>query len=111
MIAAYVYDDYYCNGIRSSYRGLYQDEEEAKLMLRGDRHDKQNLELFDLITHAYSLYKWESLYELDGDNSLVLTHRLYKDTPKIAVEWHGDNQRYGEHNVYYDAGYWKREQY
>jgi hypothetical protein len=106
MIAAFSYRDYYCYGIKNSFRGLYNTEEEALSVIRGGGGD-ENLELMDLETAGIKKYRWLPLYEENATN--VLTHRWDKTKPEIILEWDGPVRKYGHNNIYYEAGDWTRE--
>lgn len=116
-VLAFVYDDYYCNGVRSSFRGQYDDAEQAKEMLNGGRWERQNLELLDLDTLKMTQHVWRPLYEYSDeylrseDNSEIkhrefLTHRWDKDIPVKEIFWDGV-RKYGPNQIYFDAGEWQ----
>jgi hypothetical protein len=113
--AAFLYQDYYCYGIKRSFAGLYDDDEDALSCIRGTRDVKINLELFDLESCEFQRYRWIPLYEDHGKYEegpslkriCWLTHRWDETKPQIDLEWDGDVRRWGHNNVFYDAGEWK----
>jgi hypothetical protein len=104
MLAAFVYRDYYCYGIKDSFRGLYSDKEDALSVIRGTRDDYVNMELMDMETAGIEKYNWIPLYDLNGTG---LTHSWDKSRPEIVLEWDGDVRKYGHNNIFYEAGEWK----
>ena len=68
-VHAFMYNTYYCWGIRQNYRGVYKDIDEALNSLHGDRYENQNLELFNDQTGEWGRYKWKPTYELEWTGS------------------------------------------
>jgi len=62
-VLAFMYDDYYCYGIQKNFKGLYDDENEAKEQLLGSRSSNQNLELMDTDTYGFKSFRWSSKYD------------------------------------------------
>ena len=55
-VLAFIYDDYSETGIQDSFAGYYKDENDAKEVLRGQRHGlNSNLEILDLNTLSLSV--------------------------------------------------------
>src|SRR5882762_8877653 len=114
-VAAFIYDDYYCYGLRASFAGLFSNLSDAREFTLGGRYTRQNLEVMDLETCGISKYTWLPLYEVingewitreNGERVQVthLKHRWDKDKPMLELVWDGDVRGYGQHQMHYDAG-------
>lgn len=109
---AFIYDTYYCHGVKESFAGAYADREEACERLRGGRWEFQHLELMDSDTFGITVYEWLPLYNYKywylagGEKKETLTHSWDETKPVIELEWDG-NRRYGHNTIFFDAGRWK----
>ena len=122
-ILAFLYEDYYCYGIRSSFAGEYSTEDSAKRSVRPGRGD--NLELLDTGTLAFKRYKWDSYYEIRW-GEYVDSGKFYQHTGEPIQSRRGYIKRKYQNDAieeeliylgrYYqeweqqeklDAGYWK----
>jgi hypothetical protein len=61
-VVAFLYEEYYLNSCKKSFRGQYDDIDDAKQFLRGSRADIY-LETMDLETFEWSRWHWEPDYE------------------------------------------------
>lgn len=122
-VAAWVYDNYYCWGISSNYKGVYSDQEEALEVLRGGRWTHQNLELLDLSTLGFTVWKWEPIYEYNSEyldekdedgthkKKETLTKRYDKTAVPIELKYgYGGEKLDPDHQILFDAGYWDKQE-
>lgn len=127
-VCAWVYDDYYCWGISQNYRGVYKDKDEALQMLRGSRHENENLELMDLKTNGFTKYRWKSYYKLvreriepgdpehdsSGDTKNIrewLVYKYGKPEERVRVEYKPyDPENYTDDTRrIFEMGYWSTD--
>lgn len=95
MIAAFVFKQYYMWGVKDNFRGIYDDEEQLLIMLRGSR-EYCFLETMDLETLEFHRYEWQPTYELKdnrdpevflekgtraGDLTKEVSHKLVQRWP------------------------------
>lgn len=114
-VIAFTYDQYYCYGIKSSFRGIYKTENDVFASIIGGRYEFQHLEIMNIETLGFKKYRWEPEYvyteerQEDGSKKDYLTHRWDTTIPVIEIKWDGEVRKYGHHNPVYYAGTWVLE--
>lgn len=107
MLMAFVYGPYTGSGIRQYCSGLFGNQTDALVNVRGDRYDREFMELLDLETGGFERFKWEPAYEWNDANN-TLTHKWDNTMPVVTgLKWRSELHRYDSNNAFYDAGYWK----
>ncbi|MGI9570107.1 MAG: hypothetical protein ACR2PH_10320 [Desulfobulbia bacterium] len=111
-LTAFLYDDYYCWTPRGTFKGVYDDEEDALNQLRGGRHENQNLELYNPNNGEWKSYTWTPYYEKDMNDNLTHDYMARGEVVErvsIPPARSGDYIQEKKYDIAYDAGYWKRE--
>lgn len=114
---AFTYADYYCHGIKDSFRGTFNDKHDLLIRVKGDRYDFRNLEILDTDTLGIERYWWNARfkerteYETNEDGSQSAKHFLKDDW--IPADLVGDfeikyeeGRRQWDRDMEYEYGYW-----
>jgi len=97
---AFMYDDYYCWGVQTSFKGNYDSLEDATNTLRGNRYENQNLEVLDNESGAFHVFRWQPKYKLESKSYYVQTLKDGKSVP-ISAEKYADlcTQSFNSENI------------
>ena len=115
-VAAFLRTDYSCNSLYDTFTGVFDSEDDALNIIKGQRDQFQTIEFFNLQTLGFTTYRWIPYYKevqektLDKDGNYIIKNFLGKKNQLTGEIEKIREVTTSEDEYLLARGYWKIEE-